>query len=161
MSNDMKSPWAARLLPLTAETAGLAAELEAVCFPCGWTREQYEKACASGSCWGVVCPAEEEGEAPCGYLAVSSVLDEMEILNVAVRPDLRGRGLATAMLAETLREAAERRIVSCLLEVREGNTPALALYSRAGFAPCGLRKHYYSDNGENAVVMALELAGRS
>ncbi len=138
--------------------AQAVAGLEALCFPCGWSAEQYRAAMEQGTCWGCVCfegPGQDGNLV--GYIACESVLEEMEILNVAVRPDRRGQGVASALLGAVLQEARERNIVSCLLEVREGNVPALALYKHAGFRQVGLRKKYYADNGENAVVMAAVL----
>lgn len=150
------------ITPLAPDMSDDVAELESVCFPHhAWSPAQYLAAMEAGTCWGRACYLELDGTLTlAGYLAVSSVLDEMEILNVAVRSEFRMRGIASKMLAEILQEAVERRIVSCLLEVREGNVPARTLYAHAGFLPVGQRRQYYSDNGENAVVMALDLTGR-
>ncbi len=146
--------WTARIGRLDAGAAEAVAALEAACFPSGWDAATYVRALEAGTCRGLVCAAPGDGLA--GYIAVSEAAGEMEVLNVAVRPDLRGRGVGTALLGAALQEARERNIITCLLEVREGNVPARALYAHAGFAPRGLRRRYYPD-GENALVMALDL----
>ncbi len=156
-STDGAAAWKDSLLPMSMDMARAVAELEAVCFSGAWDAARYARALEQGTCWGFVCPARAQEDAVDGYIAVSSVLDEMEILNVAVRPALRGRGLGAALLAAVLQEARERNIITCLLEVREGNAAALALYTHAGFKSAGLRRRYYAD-GENALVMKLDLA---
>lgn len=92
-----------------------------------------------------------------GYLVFSRAdADVWEIVDVAVREDLRGRGIASKLLEKTLREARDLHTMSCFLEVRAGNTPALALYGAAGFRRVGLRKGYYSAPREDALVMELK-----
>ncbi len=150
----MSGDWTARLARLDEASAAAAAALEAVCFPSGWDADTYARALVAGTCRGWVCTAPDGGLA--GYIAVSDVLDEMEVLNVAVRPDLRGQGVGRALLGAALQEARERNMTTCLLEVREGNAAARVLYAHAGFTARGLRRRYYSD-GENALVMALDL----
>lgn len=149
--NDM--PWSPprRLVP--ADAAALSA-LEARCFPSGWTREQYERALGDNPAFAAYGAYAGGGLA--GYVAFYHTADELEILNVAVEPALRGRGLATAILREVLREARERSIKKSCLEVRRGNIPAVRLYSSAGFEQVGVRKRYYSDTGEDALVMVLQ-----
>jgi ribosomal-protein-alanine N-acetyltransferase len=85
------------------------------------------------------------------------VVDEMEILNIAVRPELRRRGLGARLLGLALGICAEMGVRLAALEVRTGNAPALALYARFGFVRVGLRRGYYADTGEDAVLMNLEL----
>ncbi len=79
----------------------------------------------------------------------------MEILNVAVHPAWRGRGIGAELLRRALQEARKRHIVQCCLEVRRSNAAARALYAGAGFAETGLRRGYYADTGEDAIVMTL------
>ncbi len=142
--------------------------LEALCFPCGWNEEQYREALQGGTVFGAVCLDTGGNKAGgdiagdiagdiVGYAAASAVLDEMEILNVAVREDRRRMGAASRLLCAVLQEACERNILLCHLEVRQGNVPARTLYEHAGFVQAGLRKKYYADNGEDALIMTLDL----
>jgi ribosomal-protein-alanine N-acetyltransferase len=73
-------------------------------------------------------------------------------MNVAVDPDRRRHGIATALLTALLREVAGRDS-QVTLEVRRSNTGAIALYERFGFRSAGVRRRYYQDNGEDAVIM--------
>ncbi|MCI0519084.1 MAG: ribosomal protein S18-alanine N-acetyltransferase [Chloroflexi bacterium] len=91
-----------------------------------------------------------------GCVIVWLVLDEAHIATLSVRPDLRGLGISRALLAAGLQEAIACGARLCTLEVRAGNQPAQALYSRFGFEPVGLRQRYYLDNQEDALIMTVE-----
>ncbi len=93
-----------------------------------------------------------------GFANYWVVLDEVSLLAIAVHPDHRGRGAATAMMAAMLEEARGAGCRSVLLEVRAGNQPAIALYRRHGFKDSHRRRAYYLD-GEDALVMCLALPG--
>ncbi len=144
--------------PMDVADAGSVAHLESLCFPCGWDAGQYREALQGGNLFGTVC-LDDTGDIA-GYVAASGVLDEMEILNVAVREDRRRLGVASALLDAALQEAFERHILFCHLEVRKGNVPARTLYEHAGFRQAGLRRKYYADNGEDALIMTLDLRNR-
>ncbi len=146
---------ALHIRPMSSADASCVAGLEALCFPCGWDEGQYREALQEGTVFGAVC-LDADGDI-IGYAAASGVLDEMEILNVAVRADRRRMGAASLLLCAVLQEACERNIVICHLEVRKGNVPARTLYEHAGFIQAGLRKKYYADNGEDALIMTLDL----
>jgi [ribosomal protein S18]-alanine N-acetyltransferase len=86
-----------------------------------------------------------------GYLICSRYADDWHIMNIAVDPSNRRRGLATALLEELFVRAGRDRAYT--LEVRTTNDPAIALYQRFGFRPAGTRKGYYQDTGEDALIM--------
>ena len=88
-----------------------------------------------------------------GYAGMWKVFDEGHITNVAVHPEYRGRGIGSALVKGLIQIAAREEITSMTLEVRESNSVAQKLYSRHGFVNSGERKNYYSDNGENAIIM--------
>jgi ribosomal-protein-alanine N-acetyltransferase len=92
-----------------------------------------------------------------GYLMGWLVVDQLHILNFAIDPDFQRRGLA----ARLLREAAERGVALGMeeftLEVRQSNIPALGFYKKHGFRETGVRRGYYVDNGEDAIIMACAL----
>jgi len=92
-----------------------------------------------------------------GYIIFSEVVDELHVLNVAVRPDYRSRGLASEMLNYLHRVAMERGRKYAYLEVRESNKIAQHLYEKFGYKPLHRRKDYYSDSHEDAIVMAAPL----
>lgn len=91
-----------------------------------------------------------------GFANYWLVAGEASLLAIAVHPDHRGRGLASRLVAHMLDEARATHCALAILEVRRGNTPAIALYERHGFATTYARKRYYAD-GEDALVMTLEL----
>jgi len=88
-----------------------------------------------------------------GYAGLMTTLDEGHVTNVAVHRDHRRQHLATMLLLVLMRRAAERGVVDMTLEVRTSNTAAKELYRRFGFAPGGMRKGYYQDTGEDALIM--------
>lgn len=88
-----------------------------------------------------------------GFVGLMTVVDEGHITNIAVSPSLRRARLGTTLLLHAARLAIARRCHSLTLEVRVSNEPARALYARFGFAPAGIRKAYYADNREDALVL--------
>jgi len=83
---------------------------------------------------------------------------EVHILAIATHPDHRRAGVGAALLAHALDQGRAHRAGLATLEVRRGNLPAIALYERAGFRTVHVRKQYYQDNGEDALVMLNELS---
>ena len=137
--------------------AVMALELEI--FPTPWTREifEYEIQRRERALYLVV---ELRGEVA-GYLGAQVLGDEIHLTNMAVAPGLRRRGVGTALLLECLHRGIDRRARWMTLEVRENNEEARGFYGRFGFRDMGLRKDYYVDTGEDALIMASrDLQGR-
>lgn len=88
-----------------------------------------------------------------GFSGLMVTGDEGHVTNVAVHPDVRRAGIATRLMVATMRAAVEREVQGVTLEVRASNTGAQELYRRFGFAPGGIRRNYYSDLGEDALIM--------
>lgn len=91
-----------------------------------------------------------------GYICAWQVLDECTITNISVQPELRRRGIGEFMLDRLFDIMKTREVVHYYLEVRASNLPAQALYGKLGFRQVGLRKEYYHNPLEDAVVMALD-----
>jgi ribosomal-protein-alanine N-acetyltransferase len=100
----------------------------------------------SGVCLAAVVETELAG-----YLVCSRYDTVWHVMNVAVDPDRRRRGIATALITALLERIGDDAQVT--LEVRRSNAGALALYERFGFRSAGVRPRYYADNGEDAVIM--------
>lgn len=83
------------------------------------------------------------------------IVDEAHIATFAVHPQFRGQGVGRALLKFVLHAAVERGAAAALLEVRKSNLHAQALYRSFGFEVVGIRRHYYQDNGETALLMTL------
>jgi len=94
-----------------------------------------------------------------GYIIYWKIGDEVQINNVAVHPDFRGKGLGEAALRLVLKQVREKDATYVMLEVRPSNTPALTLYRKLGFEVLGVRKAYYTNPSEDAYVMGLALGG--
>jgi ribosomal-protein-alanine N-acetyltransferase len=92
-----------------------------------------------------------------GYLLAWRIVDQLHVLNLAVAPVARRRGVATALLAAAVVEARERGMREVTLEVRQSNAGAISFYEGAGFAAVGRRQRYYADTGEDALIMTLAL----
>jgi ribosomal-protein-alanine N-acetyltransferase len=92
-----------------------------------------------------------------GYLCAWFVEDEVHILNLACHPRFRRRRVATGLLLHCLAHAGTRGVKWAYLEVRRSNDQALSLYAKQGFKPVGVRRGYYTDTREDAIVMALEM----
>ena len=98
-----------------------------------------------------ICLAAQVQGSLTGYLVCSRYDTVWHLMNVAVEPGLRRRGIATALLNALLERVEPEAQLT--LEVRRSNTGAIALYERFGFRSAGMRRRYYADNGEDAVVM--------
>jgi len=96
--------------------------------------------------------AELDGRV-CGFLMAWRVVDQLHVLNIAAAPDVRRRGVGTALLREAARLARADGLREVTLEVRAGNRGARLFYAGHGFAEAGVRRRYYADNGEDAVIM--------
>ena len=141
------------LTKMTESHVPQVAELEKLCFSDPWS----EKSVASElenplSLWLVAV----DGDTVAGYVGSQTVIDESDMMNVAVHPDHRRQGVAEALV---LALAAELKAMGsrCLtLEVRASNAPAIALYEKLGFVQIGLRKNYYRNPKENALILRWE-----
>ena len=91
-----------------------------------------------------------------GYGGMWLIFNEAHITNVAVRPDLRGKNIGKALMLEIIRQAVLRGADSMTLEVRPSNKIARRLYQGLGFKERGVRKHYYADTNEDAIIMWKE-----
>jgi ribosomal-protein-alanine N-acetyltransferase len=143
----------------------LASDLDAVqriateCFPVPWTRQEFEKELArTYAVLRVLRPSVQDPVS--AFANYWHVADEIQLMNVATWPELRRSGYASALMQDLLQQARERRAQLVSLEVRRSNDAARALYRKFGFIEQGIRQHYYSDNGEDAVVMHLTVALR-
>jgi ribosomal-protein-alanine N-acetyltransferase len=129
-------------------------EIERACFPDPWSKKLLEDLLAEEHALTLAAVAGDG--AVLGYVSLSWVLDEGYINNVAVRPDCRRMGIATALLEALRRQGAEKGLSFLTLEVRESNRGARALYAGLGFAEAGQRRGYYLHPKEDAIIMTLE-----
>jgi ribosomal-protein-alanine N-acetyltransferase len=102
---------------------------------------------------------DPESEAVVGYLIYWKIVDDVQVNNVAVHPDYRRRGVAESMFREILAELRREGVKIVTLEVRMSNLAARRLYEKLGFRRFGIRRGYYVNPDEDALVLGLELSG--
>ena len=125
--------------------------IEKLCFSEPWSREAFVSEFEENP--RAYYLVAETGGKILGYAGLWRIMDEGHITNVAVIPEYRRRGVASAILAALLKETAEMGIMHHTLEVRAGNAEARALYEKFGFSVAGIRKQYYQKEKEDAMIM--------
>jgi len=106
---------------------------------------------------GVAAFVSGRGDAISGIVVARQVLDEAEILNLAVKESARRQGEGRALVRRVLQQFAEHQVSRVFLEVRESNAGAISFYRGLGFQAVGVRKDYYQEPAESATVMELQL----
>lgn len=129
--------------------------IETLSFTNPWTREMYLSELEHGDVASFYLVRDAIGE-PVGFCAVWRVLDELHINNLAVLPEHRRSGAASALLNRALADAATRGAHRATLEVRASNVAALRLYERFGFRVTAVRRSYYTKPDEDALVLWRE-----
>jgi len=107
------------------------------------------------------CHVVPESGVIVGYLCVWEIADEVHVTNIAIHPAHRRRGIARELMAALIADARARDLRMIVLEVRPSNQQAIALYESFNFRVTGLRRGYYYDTGEDALVMETRLAAAS
>ena len=138
---------------MNASHVAQIAELEKICFSDPWSENSIASELNNQLALWLTAM---EGERLAGYIGSQTVLDETDMMNVAVHPDFRRKGIAESLvnaLVEQLKANGSR----CLtLEVRASNMPAIALYEKLGFSEIGRRKNYYRNPREDALILRKE-----
>ena len=132
-----------------AQTVDALTALERACFSVPWRESDFEQALQSDLYRVFGC---FEGETLVGFTVFFTIYEVCELMNLAVRPDARRAGIGGALLQTCLRQAAEAGAERVLLEVREHNAPAVALYEKYGFRAYGRRRNYYRAPVEDALL---------
>ncbi len=127
-------------------------ELEQLCFTSPWTREMIRRDIEENR-FGTYIVAELDGNIV-GYVGFWSIVDECQIVNVAVSPVLRGQRIGTFLVDTVISATKDAGIKRWTLEVRAGNEAAKALYRKLGFVDDAVRKDYYDDPKEDAILMS-------
>ncbi len=140
--------------PMAREHVGGVVSIERAVFPSPWSRASFERECLNEGAASWVALA---GDRVVGYVVSWVVCDELHIGNIAVAPAEQGRGVGKALLDHALREAGRRGATLATLEARESNVRAIRLYEHFAFRPVAIRKRYYADSGEDAIVMIADI----
>lgn len=139
---------------VTREHLSEIAALETVCFSEPWSESALELFLKDGA----VAFAAVENRILLGYIGMLLAPGEGQILNLAVFPAARGRGVAKGLVSRLIAEAQARGLESLSLEVRVSNLPAIRLYESAGFQTAGVRKGFYRRPAEDGLVMIKSLS---
>ena len=130
------------------------AAIERLCFSAPWNENMIISSWESRlSCWLI---AEIDGYVA-GYVGSEAVLDSADMMNIAVAPEYRKRGIAEALIKALVEHLQQRDILFLLLEVRVSNAPAIALYNKLCFEQVGRRPRYYTNPREDALILRKEL----
>lgn len=142
------------IVKMNASHVAPIAELEKLCFSDPWSEKSIAYELTSRLSYWLV--AVENGEVV-GYVGSQSVLGESDMMNVAIHPDHRRKGVAEALVLALAKDLKERDNVCLTLEVRVSNEPAIALYEKLGFTQVGRRPNYYRNPREDALILRKTL----
>lgn len=140
-----------RFRELTKDDVPRMHELEKLCFTLPWSEDMLSEEMDDNPFAlyiGAFCE-----RILIGYLGIWRILDEAHMTNLAVHPDHRRQGIAKALINRMKKTMTQNGVKNMTLEVRESNEAARNLYRSMGFEDAGRRKRYYSDNGEDALIM--------
>ncbi len=146
----MKQPLSVSIEPMRLADLEEVMRIDQRSYPVPWKKEAYLTELANRAAAYFVARSADR---IMGYSGEWVIMDEAHITTLACEPLYRGRRVGEKLLTALIEEAQVRRASHITLEVREGNLPAQKLYEKYGFEPVGIRRSYYSDNGENAIVM--------
>lgn len=148
------------ILPMTIDDLEDVLNIERLSYSSPWLKSQFEKELQNPfSNKFIAKAAHDSRQETAAFIIFWVVADEAHILNIAVHPDFRRKGIAKSLLFFTLNSMEERGVKEVFLEVRRSNVSAQKLYKDFGFKEIGVREGYYGNNNEDAIVMALEIKG--
>lgn len=140
-------------LPMNASHIAAIAQLETACFSDPWSEASVASELDNRlSRWIVAM----DGENLVGYVGSQTVLGESDMMNIAVAPNARRKGVAQGLIAALIQTLTEMDCHSLTLEVRASNEPAKALYRKLGFQQIGCRRNYYRNPREDALILRKE-----
>ena len=136
----------------SGDVSGIA-ELEKLCFNDPWSENSISSELDNKlSLWLVAI----ESGCVVGYVGSQTVLGETDMMNIAIHPDYRKRGIAASLITELIDALGKRGSHSLMLEVRASNLPAILLYQKLGFCEVGRRRNYYRNPKEDALILRRE-----
>jgi len=141
-----------KVLKMSKEHIEDVLEIEKRCFTDPWTKKMFEDELLNPLAYYIVLVQDEK---IVGYAGFWDIIDDAQIMNVAVDIEYRGKGCGNLIMEDFIKEAKDRNLDTMSLEVRVSNEPAIKLYEKYGFEVQGRRKKYYQDNGEDAYIMYL------
>jgi ribosomal-protein-alanine N-acetyltransferase len=144
-----------RIRPMTTADVDSVSNIEERSFSLPWSRQAFETEIANNDLAHYL--VAEVVDQLVAYAGMWMILDESHVTNVAVLPDYRGQGVGKLIMASLILHAEQLGAKRMTLEVRPSNEIAKNLYSQFGFVAAGLRKRYYTDTNEDAIIMWLDI----
>lgn len=138
---------------MTAGEVSQVADLEKLCFTLPWSEKSVAGELENPLALWLVAM---EGDSLAGYVGSQTVMDETDMMNLAVAPQFRRQGVGEALVSALVASLKERGSRCLTLEVRDSNGPARALYAKLGFVEIGRRRGYYRDPREDALILRKE-----
>lgn len=142
-----------KIIPMTAEHVAGIKKVDDSCFESPWSLKAFESELENPIAFYFVAVKDDEVIGYCGYWWT---FGEAQITNVAVSPEYRQKGIASALMDEMINHCREMDVFSITLEVRVSNNAAISMYEKYGFERVGLRPKYYN-NKEDALLMTKEI----
>ena len=139
------------IVPMTEEHIDGVVAVEEATFSIPWPRSEFEREIKENN-MAIYYVAVEDGKVV-GYAGMWHVVVEGHITNVGVLEETRGKGVGSMLMEKLIEVGIEKKMYGITLEVRMGNAPAQALYHKFGFKAEGIRKNYYPDTKEDAIIM--------
>ena len=146
---------AVRIRPMQVGDLRAVLEIEHASFSTPWSFQAFTAELRDNEYARYFC-LEEDGRV-IGYMGLWYIIDEGHITNVAIAPDHRNQGLGEVLIRSVMQAMIGEGMERMTLEVRVSNTTAKRLYEKLGFVAAGIRKGYYADTGEDALIMWVEL----
>lgn len=140
---------------MTLQDAPAVAQLEIACFSDPWSEKSIASEVDNPLSYWLV--ADDNGTIA-GYVGSQSVLDAADMMNLAVAPAYRRKGVGQNLVNALVEHLQDKQVIALLLEVRVSNEPAIALYEKMGFKQVGRRPKYYHNPRENALILRKELS---
>lgn len=144
-----------KYLSMQQEHTEQVAELEKLCFQTPWSLRSVISELSNPLALWIVAV---DGDVVAGYIGSQTVMDESDMMNLAVHPDYRRRGIGLRLVEELIHSLKKQGVKALTLEVRVSNDQAIALYQKLGFTQVGRRPNYYSNPKEDALILRLEIS---
>ena len=150
-----RPPLAVRVGPMTLDDLPAVHAIERASFAVPWPDDAYRNELLTNRLASYI--VARAGDEVVGFAGLWVMVDEAHVTTFAVHPRWRRHGIGERLLLALLDLSVERRAREATLEVRLSNMPARRLYEKYGFRPVGIRPRYYSDNGEDALIMTTDV----
>lgn len=152
--NKLKAISKLKIRPMEQTDVDAVLNVDAHSFPKPWPRDIFERELDENDFAHYMVVTD--GEVVIGYVGLWLILDEAQITNIAILPEYRGNGIGSLLFKKAIEVSLAKGMLTLSLEVRLSNIAAQRMYRKFGLVPGGIRKNYYTDNGEDAMVMWVE-----